>query len=134
MAGAGGAVMGLAAYAVRNQNLEPLTAAAVLGAGGLLLGAAAAGWKPSVGAGIAGGGAALATGLLIAIYYTKDTQTSGLGAYHTAKRFAGAQAHYPAMGAVTAQVGPRRQLVMNGLGAVTAPVSNSLQLDLNGLS
>lgn len=131
---AGGALLGIAAYALGQQNLSPTTHMIAVGAGGLLLGAAASGWKPSIGAGIAGGAGAIAAGYGAQMLYqrSQNAQTSymaGMG-YRRALP--------PAIGAVRAPVGPQRQLVMSGvgpsMGAVVAPVAPGLQAELNGLS
>jgi len=60
LAALGGAALGAGAYAAEGAALSPVTSAAVLGGGGIVAGLAAGGLNKSVGAGIAGAGAALA--------------------------------------------------------------------------
>jgi hypothetical protein len=137
MGAAAGLAMGVGGYALSKQNVTPTMVALALAGIGLVAGAAATAWKPSVGAGIAGGGAALAGGIALEQYWAKkSSDTAGLGAMR--QRYALAQQRqatrypqgYPQMGAVRAPVSRRYELQM---GAVRAPIAPGLQAQLNGL-
>lgn len=82
IAGLGGATMGGAAYALEGPlakaNLEPWMVAAITGGSGLALGALVSMWHKQAGAGVAGGGMALAAKQAIDMFYAKQ-QTQGMG-------------------------------------------------------
>lgn len=139
MAAAGGVAVGLAGYALSQQNLTRNTTAAAIAGVGLVLGGLASTWKPTVGAGVAGGGAAIAAGLLISEWYVptqKQNQPSAMYGMGNVHRMANPQ--HRVMGAIAAPIARDRQIVMNGvnagMGAVVAPISRGLQVELNGLS
>lgn len=78
----GGAVIGAGAYALEGQGMKPTTGALVKAGAGIVLGAAAGMMHKGLGAGIAGGGAALATlDLMRQFIESKPTteQTTGMG-------------------------------------------------------
>lgn len=130
---AGGAILGVGAYALSQQNLTPTTTMAAIGAIGLLAGAAASGWRKDVGAGIAGGTGAILAGYGAQMLYDKSQQqTSGMGAVRRMPMSGGGG--HAQFGAVQTRVGPRRKLVMSGMGAVQAPVSDALSVRLSGMS
>lgn len=128
-AGAGGAVVGAAAYALEGQDMKPATKAAALAAGGLLLGALISGWNPKVGAGIAGGGMALGAKMGIDYYkaeQAKKAQTEAIAANlgripaYAVRRFG----HTPATVAY-------HHLPQTHMGAVAADLGNA-EVQLSG--
>lgn len=116
----GGAVLGAGAYALEGQGFKPTTAALVKAGGGAVLGAAAGMLNKGLGAGIAGGGMALAVlDLMRTFIESKPATTTGLGripryAYRTFGRTPEYPRYYhlPQMGAVQAD--------LRGMGAVQA--------------
>ena len=78
VAGLGGAAVGGGAYALEGVELENHWKALILGAGGLAVGGLASGWSPAAGAGIAGGGMAVAAKMLLDQYMAKQA-TDGMG-------------------------------------------------------
>lgn len=133
---AGGAALGLGAFALSQQNFTPTTTMAAVIGGGLLLGAAASGWRKDVGAGIAGGAGAIAATYGASMLYTKqassNTQTGRMGAVRQLPLAAGGS--HAQMNAVQAPIGRRRKLVMSGMGAVEAPIAPGVKARLSGLA
>lgn len=78
IAGLAGAGAGAGGYALEGVDLANHWKAAILAAGGYLIGVGVSGYSPTAGAGIAGGGMALAAKMLLDQYIAKDG-TSGLG-------------------------------------------------------
>lgn len=79
MALLGGAGIGAGAYALEGVDLAPQWKAAIAALGGGGIGLLVSGWSPEAGAGIAGGGAAVATKQLLDMYMAGGSDTSGLG-------------------------------------------------------
>jgi len=134
MAGLAGVAAGAGAYALKGQPVSATSQAGILAAAGLVLGGLASGWNKAVGAGIAGGGCAIAA-KMAAEQYMASKATSGLGRipnYGYAK-FGHTPAHPfyhhlpqgSPMGAVQADLGA----VQADLGAVQATM-NSVEAQL----
>jgi hypothetical protein len=128
----GGATMGAAAYALEgplgSQDLQPWMKAAIVAGGGLGLGALVSTWNKQAGAGVAGGGGAIAAVQGIKLAMQKN-QTSGLGqipgyAYqkfgHTAAQ--PGYHHLPQAYAQLDAVGAELGAVQAQLDAVEAPL------------
>lgn len=122
----GGALLGAGAYALAGQNLSPPVRMAIAAGVGIVGGVAVSAINPSAGAGVAGGGVAVATLQGLAHYMTQSETTKGL-------------ARARQLRAVRANVGGGQVIQLNGpqarrqLGAVIAPIAHDQYAMMNGL-
>jgi len=126
VAGLAGAAVGGGAYALDGADIENHWKAAILGAGGLAIGALAGGYSKPAAAGAAGGGLALAAKMLLDQYMAKNGgESASLGRIpaYAYNKF-GATPTRPHYYHMPAPVYAQLDAVQADLGAVQANLGN----------